>query len=81
MSKNGAPFAAAVPQIFGSSEVVRVTNGLAKAVIQLIAVYDDLLRMDGLDGPERNGEVTGVLDVDDQLGHDLIANRMTWHSS
>jgi hypothetical protein len=45
-----------------------VTNGLAEAVIQLIAVYDDLLRMDGLDGAERNGEVTGVLDVDDQLG-------------
>src|SRR5689334_23349474 len=47
--------------------VVRVPDGFPKPVIEFIAVHDDLLRMDGFDSAERDGEVTSILDVDDQL--------------
>ena len=42
-------------------------DGFPKPVIEFIAIDNDLLRMDGFDSAERDGEVTGILDVDDQL--------------
>jgi hypothetical protein len=47
--------------------VVRVPDGFPKAVIECIAIDDDLPRMDCFNGAERDGEVTDTLDVDDQL--------------
>src|SRR6266403_941678 len=47
--------------------VVRVPDGFPKPVIEFIAIDNDLLRMHGFDSAERDGEVTGILDVDDQL--------------
>jgi hypothetical protein len=47
--------------------VVGVPNRLAQAVIELVAVDDDLLRMNGSDGGKRDREIAGILDVDDQL--------------
>ena len=46
---------------------MRVPDGFPKPVIEFIAIGDDLLRMNGLNGAECDGEVTGILDVDDQL--------------
>src|SRR5215510_2871100 len=46
---------------------MRVADGLAQAWLQLPAVHDDLLRMDGLDRIERHDEVPRILDVDHQL--------------
>src|SRR5262245_45943882 len=37
-------------------------------MIELVAVDDDLLRMDSFYGTERYGKITGILDVDDQFG-------------
>jgi hypothetical protein len=51
----------------GVLAVVRVAYRLAKTRIEFIAVQDDFLRMDGSNGAERNGEIAGVLDVDDEL--------------
>src|SRR5260221_647080 len=47
--------------------VVRVPDRLPKLAIKLGAVQHDLLRMHRLDGADRHGEITGVLDVDHQL--------------
>src|SRR5215831_11305791 len=46
---------------------MRMTNGLAQARLQLHAVHDDLLRMDGLNRVERHDEVPRILDVDYEL--------------
>jgi hypothetical protein len=61
------------PQVEGRSDfrvlgIVRVTNGFPKPVVEFVAIDNDFLRMDGFDGAERDGEITGILDVDDQLG-------------
>src|SRR6267142_5294857 len=54
--------------------VVRVPDGFPKPVIEFIAIDDDLLRMDGFHGAECDGEVTGILDVDDHLGPTVWQN-------
>src|SRR5882724_13122156 len=47
---------------------MRVTDRFPQATIQLTAIQDDLLRMDGLNRVERHDEITCVLDVNHQLG-------------
>ena len=47
---------------------MRVTDRFPQAPIQLTAIQDDLLRMDGLNSVERHDEIACVLDVDHQLG-------------
>ena len=37
-------------------------------MVEFVAIDDDLLRMHGFDGAERDGEVTGILDIDNNLG-------------
>jgi len=46
--------------------VVRMADGLPQPAVELVAP-DDLLRVDGDDGAERNGEIAGILDADDEL--------------
>src|SRR2546427_13098511 len=48
--------------------IVRVADGFPQATVQLAAIQDDLLRMDGLNSVERHNEITPVLAVDHQLG-------------
>ena len=50
---------------------MRVTDRFPQATIQLTAIQDDLLRMDGLNRVERHDEITCVLDVNHQLGPPL----------
>src|SRR6185295_13091678 len=47
--------------------IMRVPDRPAQLPIELVAVDDDLLGMDGLDRAERDREIAGILDVDDQF--------------
>src|SRR6188508_919892 len=47
--------------------IMRVPDRPPQLPIELVAVDDDLLRMDGLDRGERDREIAGILDVDDQF--------------
>jgi len=60
-------------------DVVRMTDRLPQAVIELVAIDDDLLRMHGFDGAERDREITGVLDVDDQFRY--LPCGLTWRTA
>ena len=45
-----------------------VADRVAKPAIEFGAVQDDLLRMHRIHGAQRDCEITGILDVDYQLG-------------
>jgi len=48
-------------------DVMRVPKSPPQALIELVAVDDDFLRMDSLHGVEANGEVAGVFDIDNKF--------------
>jgi hypothetical protein len=59
-------------RLFG---IVRVTNRLSKATLQLVAAQDDLPRMYSLYYRERHDEIPRILHIDHQFGSAVRRNR------
>ena len=59
----------------GLFRVVCVADRVAKPAVELGAVQDHFLRMHRIDRAQRDREVTGILDVDYQLGLAARRNR------
>ena len=52
----------------GLLSIVRVAYRLSKAMVQLAASQNDLLRMNGLDRRERHDELASILYIDHKFG-------------